>query len=140
MARADQGMGAGATGQQGGKHAGATEGLTETDLAATIQGDNSLQADDQHNVQNERKAQAEALKEGGASGDIVENAKRAADPDYRAQKELGKGNRYSEDHPHNSDTSDGDGGIGGTDPDNATHNDPADVNHDAWAARDDNAA
>ena len=135
MARADQGMGAGATGQQGGKHAGATDGLTETDLAARIQGDNELQGDDQLNVQNERKAQAEALRDGGASGDIVENAKRAADPDYRAQKEMGKGNRYSDDHDINTDTSDGSGGVGGTDPDAATHNDPADVNKDAWEAR-----
>ena len=135
MARADKGMGAGATGQQGGKEAGATDGVTETDLAARIQGDNSLQGNDQLNVQNERKAQAEVLRDGGASGDIVENAKRAADPDYRAQQELGKGNRHSDDHQFNTDPGDGSGGVGGTDPDKATHNDPADVNKDAWDER-----
>ena len=134
MARADQGMGAGATGQQGAKAAGATDGLTETDLAADIMGDNALQADDQLNVQNERKAQAGAIQDTGATGDIVENAKRAADPDYRAQKELGKGNRYGDDHPKNADASP-DGGTAGLDPDKATHNDPADVNHDAWKER-----
>ena len=136
MARADQGMGAGATGQQGAKQAGATGGVTETDLASDIMGDNALQGDDQLNVQNERKAQAEALQE--ATG-VVESAKRQ-DKDYRAQTEMGKGNRYGDGHAYNADAATGDQGSGATDPGKATHNDPADVNHDAWEERKSGAA
>ena len=136
MARADQGMGAGATGQQGAKGSGSgpvDDGtLTETDLASDIMGRNSLQADNANNVQNERKAQAEALQE---TSSIVENAKRAEDPDYRAQTELGKGNRYSEEHEYNANAATGDDGSADTSPEQATHNDPADVNKDAWDER-----
>ena len=133
MARADQGMGAGATGQQGGKGAGAVDGLTEADLASDIQGNNQLQGNDQLNVQNERKAQAEVLQE---TSSIVENAKKM-DPDYRAQTELGKGNRYSPEHEYNADAATGDEGSADLDPSEATHNDPADVNKDAWDERKD---
>ena len=136
MARADQGMGAGATGQQGGKSAGATDGLTETDLAADIMGDNELQGNDQLNVQNERKAQAEALQE--ATG-VVESAKRM-DKDYRAQAELGKGNRFPDEHDYNADAATGDSGTADLDPEKATRNEPADVNHDAWKERKSDAA
>ena len=136
MARADQGMGAGATGQQGAKQAGAVGGLTEADLASDIQGNNQLQGNDQHNVQNERKAQAEVLQE---SSSIVENAKRM-DPDYRAQTEMGKGNRYPDEHDYNAKPATGDEGSAGMDPQNATHNDPADVNKDAWDERKSDAA
>ena len=136
MARADQGMGAGATGQQGAKQAGAVGGVTETDLAADIQGNNQLQGNDQLNVQNERKAQAEALQE---TSSIVENAKKL-DPDYRAQTELGKGNRHSPEHDYNANAATGDEGSESIDPDAATHNDPADVNKDAWDERKSSAA
>ena len=131
MARADQGMGAGATGQQGAKDAGAVGGLTETDLASDIQGNNQLEGNDQLNVQNERKAQADVLQE---TSSIVENAKKL-DPDYRAQTELGKGNRYPPEHDYNADAATGDDPKMDTDPDAATHNDPADVNKDAWEER-----
>ena len=135
MARADQGMGAGATGQQGAKGAGSggvDDGtLTETDIASDIMGRNSLQADDANNVQNERKDQAETLQE---TSSIVENAKKM-DPDYRAQTELGKGNRYSDEHEYNADAATGDEGSAGIEPGDATHNDPADVNKDAWDER-----
>ena len=138
MARADQGMGAGATGQQGAKGAGSggvDDGtLTETDIASDIMGRNSLQADDANNVQNERKDQAETLQE---TSSIVENAKRAADPDYRAQTELGKGNRYSDEHDYNTNAATGDEGAADTSPERATHNDPADINKDAWDERKD---
>ena len=137
MARADQGMGAGATGQQGAKGSGSgavDDGtLTETDLASDIMGRNSLQADDANNVQNERKAQAEVLQE---TSSIVENAKRM-DPDYRAQTEMGKGNRYPDEHDYNANAATGDGGSAETSPEQATHNDPADVNKDAWDERKD---
>ena len=137
MARADQGMGAGATGQQGAKGSGSgpvDDGtLTETDLASDIMGRNSLQADDANNVQNERKAQTETLQE---TSDIVENAKKM-DPDYRAQTELGKGNRYPDEHDYNANAATGDEGSADVDPSDATHNDPADVNKDAWDERKD---
>ena len=137
MARADQGMGAGATGQQGAKGSGSgpvDDGtLTETDLAPEIMGRNSLQADDANNVQNERKAQAEALQE---TSSIVENAKKM-DPDYRAQTELGKGNRYPDEHDYNANAATGDEGSADVGPDEATHNDPADINKDAWDERKD---
>ena len=138
MARADQGMGAGATGQQGAKDAGSADPatLSENDLAADIKGNNQLQGDDALNVQDERKAQAMSTQE---TSDIVENAKRQ-DPDYRAQTELGKGNRYPDEHDYNANAATGDSGSAGVDPQDATHNDPADVNKDAWDARKDSAA
>ena len=134
MARADQGMGAGATGQQGAKPGGSADPstLSENDLAADIKGNNQLQADDALNVQDERKAQAMSTQE---TSSIVENAKRQ-DPDYRAQAELGKGNRYPDEHEHNADSATGDEASAAIDPSDATHNDPADVNRDAWNARD----
>ena len=137
MARADQGMGAGATGQQGAKAGGSADPATldENDLAPDIKGNNQLQADHAQNVQDERKAQAMSTQD--TSG-IVENAKRQ-DPDYRAQAELGKGNRHSDEHPSNTDAATGDEGSGGVSPSDATHNDPADVNRDAWNARDGSA-
>ena len=136
MARADQGMGAGATGQQGAKGATTTDGLTETDLAADIMGDNSLQGNDQLNVQNERKAQADALQE---STGVVESAKRM-DKDYRAQTELGKGNRYPDEHAHNADAADGETPLTFEAPSKSNHDGPADVNHDAWKERKDGVA
>ena len=136
MARADQGMGAGATGQQGAKDAGAVGGLTETDLASDIQGNNQLEGNDQLNVQNERKAQADVLQE---TSSIVENAKKL-DPDYRAQTELGKGNRYPPEHDYNAEPTTDGAASEGLDPEDATHNDPADVNKDAWEARKNDAA
>lgn len=133
MARADQGMGAGATGQQGGKGAGSADPdtLSENDLASDIKGNNQLQADDALNVQDERHAQAMSTQE--TSG-IVENARRQ-DPDYRAQAELGKGNRYPDEHDHNANAATGEEGSAPVDPASATHNAPADTHHDAWEAR-----
>ena len=133
MARADQGMGAGATGQQGGKGAGSADPATldENDLAPDIKGNNQLQGDHALNVQDERKAQAMSTDE---TSSIVENAKRQ-DPDYRAQAELGKGNRHSDEHPSNADAATGDEASAGVSPGDATHNDPADTHHDAWKAR-----
>ena len=133
MARADQGMGAGATGQQGAKGGGSADPstLSESDLASDTKGNNSLQGDNALNVQDERKAQAEATQE---TSSIVESAKRM-DPDYRAQTELGKGNRHSDEHPYNADAVTGDAGTADLDPAKATHNDPADVDHSAWEER-----
>ena len=133
MARADQGMGAGATGQQGAKGGGSADPstLSESDLASDIKGNNSLQGDHALSVQDERKAQAEATQE---TSSIVESARRT-DPDYRAQAELGKGNRHSDEHPYNADAATGDEGSGGLDPDEATRNDPADTDRAAWEER-----
>ena len=133
MARADQGMGAGATGQQGAKGGGSADPatLSEDDLAADIKGNNALQADHALNVQDERKAQAMSTQE---TSDIVESARRQ-DPDYRAQAELGKGNRYPDEHDYNANAATGDAGSAGVSPDAATHHDPADTHHDAWKAR-----
>ena len=133
MARADQGMGAGATGQQGAKGGGSADPatLSESDLAPDIKGNNQLQGDHALNVQDERKAQAGATQE---TSSIVESARRM-DPDYRAQTELGKGNRHSDEHPYNADAATGDEGSAGLDSAEATHNDPADVNKDAWEGR-----
>lgn len=133
MARADQGMGAGANGQQGGKGGGSADPstLSESDLASDIKGNNRLQADHAMSVQDERKSQAETTQE---TSSIVESAKRM-DPDYRAQTELGKGNRHADEHPYNADAATGDEGTAGLDPQAATHNDPADTDHSAWAER-----
>ena len=143
MARADKGMGAGATGQQGAKGGGSADPstLSEDDLAADIKGNNQLQGDHALNVQDERKAQADSTQH--ATG-VVESAK-LTDPDYRAQQELGKGNRHADEHPYNADAATDDAGAGdegaaGLDPAKATHNDPADVNVDAWEERKDSAA
>ena len=138
MARADQGMGAGATGQQGAKGGGSADPATlnENDLAPDIKGNNQLQGDHALNVQDERKAQAMSTQE--ATG-IVESAKRM-DPDYRAQTELGKGNRHADEHPYNAAAATGDAGSADVDPAEATHNDPADVDKSAWEERKDDAA
>lgn len=65
--------------------------LSETDIAAERMGRNNLQGDDQANVRNERKAVPDAKKQ---TDDVVESFKKL-DKDYRAQEDLGKGNRKS---------------------------------------------
>ena len=66
--------------------------LSESDIAAERMGRNNLQGDDQANVRNERKAVPDVKKQTDA---VVESFKKL-DKDYRAQEDLGKGNRKSD--------------------------------------------
>jgi hypothetical protein len=63
--------------------------LTESDLASERMGRNSLQADDQGNVHNQRQAVPDVRTE--ADGLLESFAK--LDKDERARTDLGKGNR-----------------------------------------------
>lgn len=60
---------------------------TETDIAAEKMGRNSLQANDQDAVHNERKAVADEKADPDES--VLESFKKL-DPDERARRELGK--------------------------------------------------
>lgn len=66
---------------------------TETDLAQDIMGDNALQGDDQAHVRNQRHAVADVRQT--PDDGVIESLKKM-DKDVRAEKELGKGNRKSE--------------------------------------------
>ncbi|WP_127751943.1 MULTISPECIES: hypothetical protein [unclassified Devosia] len=84
-------------GQQGAKTAGQGEPgatLDEFDLAADIQGKNSLQGDNQTNVVNQRQAQAGAK---GETDGLIESFEKL-DKDVRAERDLGKGNRSGGKH------------------------------------------
>ena len=74
--------------------------LTETDFASDKMGNNSLQGDDQHNVHNQRQAVPGVKVEADES--IMETLEKS-DKDVRAKRELGKGRRYSSEHPFNDD-------------------------------------
>lgn len=69
-----------------------TARLTESDLAQDKMGDNSLQADDQANVRNQRQAVPDVKQDPDNS--VVESLEKM-DKDVRAKRELGKGNRSS---------------------------------------------
>jgi|GEM_PF-1437941 len=94
MTSAGKGMGGGPGAQHGAKGAGAEtrpEDLEEVDLERQEKGYNRLQGDDQANVRNERKAQADVKKE---TDDPIESMEKL-DKDRRAREDLGKGNRAS---------------------------------------------
>ena len=65
---------------------------TETDIASERMGRNKLQGDDQANVHNERQAVPDVTQE---TDNVIESSKKI-DKDYRAKKDLGKGNRSSD--------------------------------------------
>lgn len=100
MTRDGKGMGGGATGQHGAKNAGPEsnlESMDESDLSADIMGRNSLHGNSQRNFPNERQEQAEYRPE---TDDLIESFEKL-DKETRAQRDLGKGNRHSPDHPFN---------------------------------------
>ncbi|MDF2373098.1 MAG: hypothetical protein P1V21_20150 [Rhizobiaceae bacterium] len=66
--------------------------LTETDLAQDKMGDNALQGNDQSNTRNQRHAVPDVKQE---TDGIIESFKKL-DKDYRAEEDLGKGNRSGE--------------------------------------------
>lgn len=68
------------------------EPITETDLANRRMGDNDLQANDQDQVRNQRHAQAEVKQE---TDGVIESFEKL-DKDVRAERDLGKGNRSTE--------------------------------------------
>ncbi|WP_417307817.1 hypothetical protein [Devosia sp.] len=94
MANASHNMGSHTGAQHGAKGAGKTkpgETLDEFDLASDLMGNNQLQADNQVDHVNERKAQAGAT---GETDGIIESFEKL-DKDVRAERDLGKGNRSS---------------------------------------------
>lgn len=64
--------------------------LQQTDIAQEEMGMNRLQADDQENVRNQRKAVPDVKRE--PDKDVIESFEKL-DKDRRAREELGKGNR-----------------------------------------------
>jgi hypothetical protein len=62
--------------------------LRETDLANERMGKNSLQAEDQESVRNQRHAQPDVKRDADAD---VEDTFRKMDKDVRARTDLGKG-------------------------------------------------
>ncbi len=64
---------------------------TRTDLSQDIMGRNSLRANDQSNVRNERQAQRDARQHADSPVESFEKV----DKDVRAKRDLGKGNRGS---------------------------------------------
>ena len=74
-----------------GKYRPDNPGLTRTDLASDVMGDNALQGNDQANVRNQRHAQPDARQ--NADG-VIESFEKL-DNDVRAERDLGKGNRDS---------------------------------------------
>ncbi|MCD7059440.1 hypothetical protein [Pelagibacterium xiamenense] len=95
MAKANAGksMGKHATGQHGAKPAGPPrdDRPDEFEYAQDIQGKNRLHGDDQHNVRNQRQAQADAR---GDTDDLLESFEKL-DKDVRARTDLNKGARSS---------------------------------------------
>ena len=121
MARADKGMGGGVAGgnagpngtQAPGKPAG--EGLSEGDLAndtmgdAGAQGPSDMKGGKDDLLSNTRVDQAGPQPEPD-DGPLESFAK--MDKDVRASEDLGKGNRYSDDHPKNDKPEEGDIELG----------------------------
>lgn len=79
------------------KRGGIGTDTKRADLAQDIMGNNSLQGNDQANVRNQRQAVPDVKLE---TDGVVESFEKL-DKDVRAREDLGKGNRYSEDHPYN---------------------------------------
>ena len=103
MARADKGMGGGVAGglagPDGSQAPGTPDGeLTEGDLAQEKMGHANEQGTDPNRLSNTRETAPGGQKAPDASP--TESAK-MLDKDVRAQAEMGKGNRYAEDHDKN---------------------------------------
>lgn len=103
MARADQGMGGGVAGGNAGPNGHQAPGdpggeVTEADLASRTMGTWKEQGTDPDRLSNTRETLPDEQQ--SADGSPVEAA-RKLDKDVRAQAELGKGNRYGDDHDKN---------------------------------------
>jgi hypothetical protein len=78
------------------KRGGLDSGLSRSDLAPDIMGNNSLQGNDQASVRNQRQAVPDVKQE---TDGVVESFEKL-DKDVRAKEDLGKGNRHSAEHPY----------------------------------------
>lgn len=78
------------------KRGGVDTGVSRSDLAQDIMGNNGLQGNDQASVRNQRQAVPDVKQE---TGGVVESFEKL-DKDVRAKEDLGKGNRHSAEHPY----------------------------------------
>jgi hypothetical protein len=67
--------------------------LERSDLASDEMGNNQLEGNDQHNIQNERKAVPDVKQE---TDDLIDSFEKM-DDEKRAREDLGKGNMRSHD-------------------------------------------
>ena len=103
MANADQGMGGGVAGGNAGPNGHQSPGkpggeMTEADLASKTMGTWKEQGTDPDRLSNTRETMPD---EKQSADDSPTESARKLDKDVRAEAELGKGNRYGEDHAKN---------------------------------------
>ncbi len=103
MARANKGMGGGVAGGNAGPDGHQAPGkpdgkVTENDLGNEIMGDAGQQGTDPNRLSNTRETSPGPQPEPDQE---ITDSFRKMDKDVRASEDLGKGNRYSGDHPKN---------------------------------------